>query len=148
MNTTIGNAILERAGHRRRLARLTALISYVVEGAAGGAPLAAQPFLDLAERTARSLGELDGAVRQACAAGRLPGGQSPAEALAALGGLRAQRRALASALATGLRRGVAAGASSTLEPALIEARIAELEAAERDLQGELAVYLWTSALLG
>src|SRR5579875_1006364 len=145
MNTTIGNAILERAGHRRRLARLTALISYVVEGAAGGAPLAAQPFLDLAERTARSLGELDGAVRQACAAGRLPGGQSPAEALAALGGLR---RALASALATGLRRGVAAGASSTLEPALIEARIAELEAAERDLQGELAVYLWTSALLG
>jgi len=148
MLNTVGTAILEGQAYRRRLDRLAALVAFLVEGAGGGAPLTAAPYLDQADRAAEALAELEGVVAQALAAGRLPGGRSGSETAATLAALAAERERLGAALGRALRRGVAAGARSPAELALPEARIWELEEREVGLQADLAAYLWTTAPLG
>lgn len=85
------------------------------------------------------------------AAGRLPGGESPAEIQARLRALALERRALRLAAAAVSRASAAAarpGPVRALDLALLEQRLSELGAERVALRARLEEHNWTTALIG
>jgi len=148
MVNTVGNGILEAAVLTRRLQRLGALLANQLEGAAGGGTAEPLGLLERIDRSTEELGEVAGAVLQALAAGRLPGGRSAAEAAAALAAVVLERLTIEAALTRAAGNPLPPAGEAQRALAIVEARVVAVEDQEAALAADLAAYLWTSALLG
>jgi hypothetical protein len=147
---TIGEAQL---AHARALAagrglgaRLAAAL-----GARTGAPESPAALLSQLRQICAEVALLDAQILHSQAAGRLPGGESPAELQARLRALALERSSLRRAVVALRRASCCAQPPQpirALESAALEQRLAELSAEALELRARLEEHNWTSALIG
>ncbi|HLI33385.1 MAG TPA: hypothetical protein VKU89_11730 [Solirubrobacteraceae bacterium] len=147
---TIGEARLAHSAAISAARELGARLAAAVEarGSCGESPSA---LLCELRRSCAEVAVLGAQIAHSQAAGRLPGGESPAELLARLRALALERSALRLAAAAQWRASASASArrpARALDSAALERRLAELAAEQVELRARLEEHNWTTALIG